>query len=74
MATKETIYVALLDEGVDVWRPVEAIHEHDDVYSIVSVNSDPEDEHWQFHTGEAVRCRRKTFEGGATGMVAYEKA
>jgi hypothetical protein len=29
------IYMALLDEGVDVWRPVLAERLHDDVYRIV---------------------------------------
>ena len=39
MAT-ETIYVYLFDEGVDCWRPVDAVREGEDLYRIVSLNPD----------------------------------
>jgi hypothetical protein len=42
------------------------------VYRIVSVNHDPEDEEWQFQTGDIVRCRTRVFSGGETGLVAVE--
>ncbi len=51
------IYVALLDEGVDVWRPVEADHLHDDIYLIVSQPYDRETERWQFEPGDQVRAQ-----------------
>ena len=51
------IYVALLDEGVDVWRPVEAEHLHRDVYLIVSQPYDRETEAWQFEPGDRVRTQ-----------------
>jgi HEAT repeat protein len=69
-----TIYVALLDEAVEVWRPVQAAHEGGDRYRILSANADPEDEQWEFQQGELVRCRVKTFSGGGSGWVAFEKA
>jgi hypothetical protein len=59
----ETIYVSLLDEGTDVWRPVEAEHVSDNRYRIVSTNSDPDDEHWEFQTGEVVRCELRDLSG-----------
>jgi hypothetical protein len=52
----ETIFVALLDEGVDVWRPVQAEHLHDDNYRIVVQPYDREHESWQFGPGDVVRC------------------
>lgn len=67
----QTIYIALLDEGVACWRPVEAKHQGDDIYLIVDVNPD---EVWEFQQGESVRCRMHTFSGGQTGLVAFEKA
>ena len=70
---KQTIYVALLDEGVDCWRPVEAIHKHDDIYTITSPNPDPDDEHWEFSHGDDVRCKMHTFSGGGTHLTAYAK-
>jgi hypothetical protein len=35
MSKRDTIYVALLDEGIDVWRPVEAQRLSPDMYLIV---------------------------------------
>ena len=66
-----TIYVSLLDEGVDVWRPVSAEHIRDDVYRIVGEPPDPENEKWEFLSGELVRCRQQALSGGSS-LVAYE--
>jgi hypothetical protein len=66
-----TVYVYLLDEGVDVWRPVQAKHLADDEYEIMSVNPDPDDENWQFHSGDCVRCKLKRLHDGER-LVAYE--
>jgi hypothetical protein len=41
-ACKE-IYVALNDEGADVWRPVEAFTVGDGLYQIVAENPHPHD-------------------------------
>jgi hypothetical protein len=68
-----TIYVALINEGLDVWRPVQAVHEQGDVFRIVSQNPDPIDEHWQFSTGENVVCKEHTFSDGQRGLVACER-
>jgi hypothetical protein len=38
----KTIYVRLLDEGTDVWRPVQAMQINRDTFRIVSENSHPE--------------------------------
>ena len=56
MIKEETIYVYLLDEGTDVWRPVKAIQVRQNLYKIVSENRASEDENWQFSTGDLVRC------------------
>jgi hypothetical protein len=66
------IYVSLLDEGTDVWRPVEAVHVRDDMYRIISSNLNPKDERWQFVSGDVVRCQSHVFADGSQGMVAYE--
>jgi hypothetical protein len=52
----ETIYVALLDEGVDVWRPVRAEHVRADVYRIADQTYEAETERWEFVPGDLVRC------------------
>jgi hypothetical protein len=65
-----TIYVYLLNEGSASWRPVEAEHLGGDQYRITSINADPEDEQWQFSTGEVVRCSERNLSGGSE-LVAY---
>lgn len=40
------IFVYLLDEGVDVWRPVDAEIVAPDWYRILSENENGDDEHW----------------------------
>ncbi len=69
----QEIYIALLDEGSPVWRPVQAILLEDGIYRITSENAHPDDELWEFVTGDAVRCIRKVFSDGATRQVAIEK-
>jgi len=67
------IYVYLPDEAVDVWRPVDAEPVDEQAYRIVSTNPEPEDERWEFSTGEVVRCVLKVFSGGERGLVAVER-
>lgn len=60
----ETIYVALLDEGTEVWRPVQAVRRADDTYHITSKNDDPELEQWEFPSGSVVRCGTRRLSDG----------
>ena len=66
-----TVYVSLLDEGVDVWRPVSAERVEEDVYRIVEEAPGPEDEKWEFLPGQLVRCRLQQLSVGEF-LVAYE--
>jgi hypothetical protein len=70
-AASTKIFMPLLDEGVDVWRPVRAQPVSGDVYRIIGEAPDPEDEQWQFLPGTLVRCREQMLSGGAC-LVAYE--
>jgi hypothetical protein len=56
-----TIYVALLDEGVAVWRPVRAESFGRDTFLLVGPV--PEGELWEFEPGALVRCEPQTFSG-----------
>ena len=67
-----TIYVALLNEGVDVWRPVEATPLTSDTYRVEGGMD--EDEEWEFTPGTIVRCEWKTFSGGERGLTAIRVA
>ncbi len=67
-----TVYISLLDEGVECWRPVAAEHVRADVYRIVGTRKD-DTETWEFATGDTVRCREQTFADRQSGWVAYER-
>ncbi len=66
MSKDATIYVYLLQEGVDVWRPVRARPLGGDLFRILSRNPDPEDEKWQFGTGGIVQVREVLLAEGST--------
>jgi hypothetical protein len=67
----ETIFVALLNEGTDAWRPVQAVRRAGGAFLIVSKNDDPELEEWQFPSGSLVRCVVRKLSGG-DHLVALE--
>jgi len=68
-----TIFVALLDEGVDVWRPVQARALDHGHFRIIGVDADTSDETWQFPVGAIVKCLSKEFGDGTGGMTAVEQ-
>lgn len=67
-----TIYVLLLDEGTEAWRPVLAERLGGEFYRIQS--RAPSDEVWQFQTGQTVRCISRRFQGTEEAWVAVEAA
>ena len=76
MTDTQEIHVYLLDEGTDVWRPVDGQSLGQGAFRIVSQNPHPEDEKWQFATGDVVRCEIKELMDGAARvarLVAVEK-
>ncbi len=54
----DTVYVRLLDEGVEVWRPVPAERVSEGAYRL-SDAPPPEDEAWTFQPGEVVVAERR---------------
>jgi hypothetical protein len=65
-----TIYMPLLNEGVNVWRPVEATPMSEDTYQVMGEM--PDIEEWAFAPGTVVRCELKTFDDGEERMTAVE--
>jgi hypothetical protein len=61
-----TIYVAIADESVDVWRPVKAERLGDNTYRIVDQPYDREIETWEFEPGDVVMCELKDLHDGPT--------
>lgn len=73
IAEPVTIYVALLDQGVDAWRPVQARPLHNGLFRIIGVEADTSDETWQFQVGAIVKCKQKLFADGKSGMIIVEE-
>lgn len=69
----EVIYVRLLEEETEYWRPVHADHVRDDVYEI-TVDQEPKGERWAFPPRAVVRCRQHRFDDGTSGLIAFELA
>jgi len=66
----EIIYVRLLNEGVDVYRPVSAIQIDKNLYKIPEDTLyDAEDETWEFLPGSSILVSEKQI-GNETVLVA----
>jgi hypothetical protein len=65
----EVIYVELLDEGVEVYAPVEAESAPDGSY--VLPPSAPEDQSWAFPPGARVTCQRRGADLYATSLAEH---
>jgi hypothetical protein len=73
MPDTRTIYVALLGEGTNCWRPVQAESLGGGLYRIVGERPD-DDEVWPFSAGDVAKCKERTFPDTGRELVAYEKA
>lgn len=60
------VYVGLLDEGTQCWRPVEAERLTSGDYVLVGTNESDGDEIWEFPSGAVVRCEHRMLSGGPT--------
>lgn len=68
MTDAQTIYVELLDEGVTVYRPVEAMRDRDGFFRLP--DSVPADEVWLFEPGSRVVCELRDIGGAEPSLVA----
>ena len=68
MSCTETIFVALLGEGTDVWRPVKASSLGDRRFVVNGPL--PDNEQWEFEPGSLVLCETPLFRDGTEALVA----
>lgn len=54
-----TIYVRLLGEDIEVWRPVQAEKINESIYKILSEENVPAGEDWEFQHGSLVEVVEK---------------
>lgn len=71
MGERGTVYIALLGEGVDVWRPAAAEQVAPNLFRLLGPV--PPSESWQFQPGEVVRCEVRSLSEGQA-LVAVESA
>jgi hypothetical protein len=66
IAMTSEIYIPLLNEGVNVWRPTQAEALPDGSYRVLPVpDYDPNDEMWQFPPGSQVICEPRRLSNGS---------
>jgi hypothetical protein len=64
----EAIYVKIIDEDIDVWKPAKAECIKDDIYKIIDT-----DDELEFNNGSIVQVKKKIFSDGEEGLIAYRK-
>ena len=70
---KSTVYVYLLNEGSDVWRPVPAEKVDELIYLLGGTDLyDPDDEEWEFLPGSYVRVAEQQLNDSLC-LVAVER-
>jgi len=70
----DEIYMELLNEGIQVWRPVPGRCIAKNVYEILDNGTyDPDDETWMFSPGTWVNCQPRELSGGQA-LVAFARA
>ncbi len=58
----QIVYVRLLGEGTDVWRPAQASYMGGDRYQLIP-QAVPDSEEWEFSPGTIVHCETRTLSG-----------
>lgn len=60
----ETIYIPLLEEGTEVFRPTKARKLGDLTYEVLKPDDyNPEDENWEYPPGSLVKCELQVRDG-----------
>ena len=72
MGDTATVYVALLREGTEVWRPVSALSLGGNRFALLGPI--PDDEIWEYQPGDAVVAEGRTFADSESGLVAVAYA
>jgi len=73
-SARTTVYVKLLNEGIDVWRPVPAEDLAQRRYRLLPTdNYDPDDEIWEFLPGTIAICEPRQLSDGIC-LVAIRAA
>ncbi len=70
---KKNIYIQLLNEGTEVYRPVPAIKIKNNIYKLQGFDIyNPEDEIWEFSPGTYVQVEKRNLDGENV-LIAIQK-
>ena len=64
---KSIIYIKVLDENINVWKPINALCIDENTYKI-----DDNDDEIEFKKGQIIKVVKKIFSDGTKGLVPYE--
>ena len=64
---KSIIYIKVLDENINVWKPINALRIDKNTYKI-----DDNDDEIEFKKGQIIKVVKKIFSDGTKGLVPYE--
>lgn len=68
------MFVRLLNEGTDAWRPTIAEYIGPSTVRLIATPTyESYDEEWEFVPGAIVECAERTFQDGASGQVAVRQ-
>lgn len=69
-----TIYIRLMDEGTDVWRPAKGCFAYESplICEVVDFGYDSSIEEWEFEPGVVVTCEVSTINGDEV-LIAKSK-
>ncbi len=67
------VFVRLINEGMDAFRPVDARRLSDHVFEIID-EWQAVDEVWEFMCGDRVLCIDHIFQDGSRGLLAISDA
>ena len=69
---KELAYVKLMNEGTDVFRPVEIVKVDSRNFVLLDNNYNPEDEGWSVRPGNIVKLKKhKTMSGNDINICVF---
>ncbi len=70
---KKNIYIQLLNEGTEVYRPVPAIKIKNNIYKLQGFDIyNPKDEIWEFSPGTYVQVEKRNLDGENV-LIAIQK-
>jgi hypothetical protein len=72
---EKKVYIKLLEEGTEVYRPVPAIELKENIYEVKGHDIyDPEDEVWEFKPGARVVVEEQKLDGDLVLVAVREES